>query len=481
MFAKFVFFASLLVCSFSILVSVKCSEVSDPSLALDSDSDSDSEFFTLPINFERYNIIQESLDELGASADNFSMEIMTELTFGYEEITIRNLVIDMVKESKTDPIDRAICIEKLEKAIRKYDKNQRSASKLNQLAKIISKNFILAPDGDKLKIVDQQTTVTPKSQLTQYPLLDDVFHPDKMLFIETVEQLKLGKFSEEFSRGILLYGPPGVGKNEIVEAMVHESGCHIFGATASELVSRYQGSGSEAIKSIFAQARAVEPGRGVIVLIDELQSVTPVISDKNAPVAHTYSGQDYDNTLTQLWIEYDRCLKEGHDNIMIIATCNEFDRIDERIRGRFDCVEFSYPDKLGTIEILKNKSKHYDVPLSKSELKKYAVAMEGLSGRDLTKFIKNVKRYTRNGKKKEEALELSARHQVKVTEDAKPTEAPNNRFEQLKNEALRGTAYGAGTALGGTLVAGAVTVFLFGIKKILGGSQKQNVGSVQQS
>ena len=48
----------------------------------------------------------------------------------------------------------------------------------------------------------------------------------------------------------------------------------------SGLVSKYQGSGAGTIKSIFDQARAVESGKGVIVLVDELQSLTPVTRDK---------------------------------------------------------------------------------------------------------------------------------------------------------------------------------------------------------
>ncbi len=256
-----------------------------------------------------------------------------------------------------------------------------------------------SPDSDPLRLVGQQKKTISKSQRTQHPLVKDVYHPDPTIFSEIAKQLKAGKFYEDFLRGILLYGPPGVGKNEMIKAIVNESGCRIFIAKASSVVSGHQGSGAEAIESIFDQARAVERGKGVIVLVDELQSLTPVTSDKNVPPAYNNSGLDHANALTQLWLEYD----EEHDNIMIIATCNQFDRIDERIRGRFNCIKFPYPDEPGTIEILKNKSKHYGIPLSKSELKEYVKRMKGLSGRDLTKFIREAKKYTGRGKKKKEA------------------------------------------------------------------------------
>ncbi len=480
MFAKSLLFTSLLVCSCSIFVSIKGSEThdygsslaivkdlnsSDPLSTLDSDSDSDDELM-LPVDREIYYIIQRTLNKLGASADELLMKIMVELMLSFDETTIKNLVTDMVTESKTNSIDRKICLNKLKEIIHKCDEKHIALAKLDQLAAIILENFPLAQDGDKPKIIDQQKTIPPKSQPKQYPLLDDVFHPDKEIFAETVEQLKTGKFSKEFSKGILLYGPPGVGKNEMVEAIIHESGCRIFTMDGSGLVSKYQGSGAGTIKLIFDQARAVEPGKGVIVLIDELQNVTPMTRDKNVQVAHTRSGQDYEDAITQLWLEYDRCMKDGNDNIMIIATCNQFERIDERIRGRFDCIEFSYPDEQGTIEILKNKSKHYGIPLSKPELEEYAARMKGLSGRDLNKFIKNAKKYTGRGKSKKEALELSVRDQKNATGNANPTKT-NNRFEQFKDEVLRGSGYGVGTALGGAAVAGTLALVGWGIKTIL--------------
>ena len=166
MFAKSLLFSSLLVCSFSIFVNVKASNTPD----------SDDKFLTLPINFERYNIIQATLDELGASATEPLMKNMMELTLGYEETTIKNLVIDIVKESKTNPIDREICLKNLAKAIHKYDKKHIADSKINQLAVIILENFPSAQDGDKPQTINLQKTITSKNQPSSYPLLDLTRH-----------------------------------------------------------------------------------------------------------------------------------------------------------------------------------------------------------------------------------------------------------------------------------------------------------------
>ena len=126
MFVKSILFTSLLVCSCSIFVSVKGSETHDHGFSLTivkdlnpsdplstSDSDSDDDLWMLPVNRERYYIIQGTLDELRASADELLMKIMVELTLGYDEVTIKNLVTDMATESKTNSIDQKICLKKL--------------------------------------------------------------------------------------------------------------------------------------------------------------------------------------------------------------------------------------------------------------------------------------------------------------------------------------------------------------------------------
>ena len=454
--AKSILFASLLVYLFSISVSIKGSEASDPGSSLvsvkdlnpfappstlDSDSDSDDGFLPLPVSFERYDIIQETLVELEASADESLMRIMMELTFGFDKTTIKNLVTDMVKKSKADSIDRKICFTELAKAIRKHDLKQRAVLKLKRLEKIGLENFSLALDGDKPKIIDQQKTtsqqktITPESRPKPYPLLKDMVHQKMILFKAAAKQLEAGKFEEGFRRGMLLYGPPGSGKTTMVKAMANESNSCFFKISASKLVSKYQGSGAEAIREIFAKAKAVEAGKGVIVFVDELESLSPRTTDKDIKLAHRYAGQDHTNSLTQIWTEYDDC-SENHGNILIVAASNKFGVIDKRIRDRFRCIEFSCPDKDDAYKILENKAQHYNVSLTKKELQHHVKRMKNLSGRELATFIEDVKGYISEGESKEEALKLVVKEQAGNKGNAKSSKGA---FEEV-NKALEGPA-----------------------------------------
>jgi len=381
-------------------------------------------YLKCPMADERRGVVEEILLLVKKSASESLIQEIVELTEYYDVHTVKKLVISMAKKSKTDSLDRNSCIGKLKKAINSIDLEHIKKFKLAQIEAITARKS-LPKEGD------EQETITKNRKGKKYPLLNDVFHENKILFTDAVKRLKKGKLIDESQRGILLYGPPGVGKNAMVEAIANESDCYIFRIKASGLVDPYQGSGAKKIHSIFSEAKKklVETGKGVIVLIDELQTLAPVTTDKNVGPAHKHSGQDYNSTLAQIWTEYDECLRDN-DNILIIVTCNKFELIDKRIRDRLKCIKFSYPDRKGIVEILINKSKHYDIILSESELKGYVKRMDGLSGRELTNFINDTETYIRSGKRKEEALELSAADQFKTRDDARLQEQPEGGWKE---------------------------------------------------
>ncbi|MCL1821629.1 MAG: AAA family ATPase [Prolixibacteraceae bacterium] len=71
-------------------------------------------------------------------------------------------------------------------------------------------------------------------------------------------------------KGVLLYGPPGTGKTLLAKAMAGESNVAFIAAVASAFVTKYQGSGPEAVRDLFNRARRYAPA---IVFIDEIDAV----------------------------------------------------------------------------------------------------------------------------------------------------------------------------------------------------------------
>ena len=354
------------------------------------------------------------------------------------------------------------------------------------IALLISVSTILRVEASQEWSMDHKVSFvvqTSGSNNTKYPLLDDLFHAKKIFFIDAAEQLKIGAFRKESWRSMLLYGPSGMGKHALIEAMVHESDCHTLKIDCSELVKHCQEVAVETIKTIFSEAKAIDGGKGVIVLIDEIQSLAPIITDEDRR-------KDYADTLTQILTEYDDCLK-NNNNIFIIATCNKLELADKRIRDRFKCIEFSYPDRMGTYEILKNKAQYYKVFIFEAELQHYATRMQGLSGRELTAFIRNTKTYFSNGASQKEALELAANEHLQAINEVKSREneiLKNEMIDDIKLGAVRsitalsialwaktlwiglvkGEMLGTGVfALGVTIISVAQGAFYFGKIKML--------------
>lgn len=71
-------------------------------------------------------------------------------------------------------------------------------------------------------------------------------------------------------KGVLLYGPPGTGKTMLAKAMAGESDVAFIPSVASAFVTKYQGSGPEAVRALFKKARRYAPA---ILFIDEIDAV----------------------------------------------------------------------------------------------------------------------------------------------------------------------------------------------------------------
>jgi ATP-dependent metalloprotease FtsH len=71
-------------------------------------------------------------------------------------------------------------------------------------------------------------------------------------------------------KGVLLYGPPGTGKTMLARAMAGESDVAFIPASAVSFVTKWQGSGQESVRTLFARARRYAPS---IIFIDEIDAI----------------------------------------------------------------------------------------------------------------------------------------------------------------------------------------------------------------
>jgi ATP-dependent metalloprotease FtsH len=142
------------------------------------------------------------------------------------------------------------------------------------------------------------------------------------------------KMNVKLPRGVLLVGPPGVGKTMIAKAVAGEANVPFFYQSGAGFVQIYVGMGAKRVRELFSTAKSNAPS---IVFIDEIDAVGKARGGMR--------NDERETTLNQLLIEMDGF--EDNSGIIVIAATNRLEMIDEALlrSGRFDRRIFvSLPD-----------------------------------------------------------------------------------------------------------------------------------------
>jgi len=168
------------------------------------------------------------------------------------------------------------------------------------------------------------------------PLKSDVSFSDiggisdvKMELEEIIDFMKNPKryknFGARMPKGVLLVGPPGVGKTMIAKAVANAADVPFYYQSGASFVQIYVGMGAKRVHELFAAAKKNAPS---IIFIDEIDAV-----------GKKRDGQRNDEreaTLNQLLTEMDGF--EGSSGVIVIAATNKIDVLDSALlrAGRFD-------------------------------------------------------------------------------------------------------------------------------------------------
>jgi SpoVK/Ycf46/Vps4 family AAA+-type ATPase len=179
-------------------------------------------------------------------------------------------------------------------------------------------------------------------------------------------------------RGVLLTGPPGVGKTTIALMAARMAMANIFSVRGTDLLSSVVGESEVKLQRLFAAARASAPS---IILLDRIESVAPVRG------FDTSSEQSSDRLLSSLLVELDG-VGGPREVVMVIATTDAKSSIDPALLrpGRMDIhIDVPLPDEPARRAILLSKLAEMPVPAPEAEEVAHAIAASsaGMSGADL--------------------------------------------------------------------------------------------------
>ena len=119
-------------------------------------------------------------------------------------------------------------------------------------------------------------------------------------------------------KGVLLVGPPGVGKTLISKAVAGEANVPFFYQSGASFVHIYVGMGAKRVSELFRKAKQMAPS---IIFIDEIDAVGKSRGELR--------NDEREATLNQLLTEMDGF--EDSSGVIVIGATNKIEMLDEAL------------------------------------------------------------------------------------------------------------------------------------------------------
>ncbi|TCU74894.1 ATP-dependent Zn protease [Bradyrhizobium sp. R2.2-H] len=209
--------------------------------------------------------------------------------------------------------------------------------------------------------------------------------------VADLQEYRAGRLDwEAIEKGLLLVGPPGVGKTQFARAVAKSANVPLVATSVADWnASAYLSGTLAAIKSCFAQARQLAP---CVLFIDELDG----ISDR-ATLTNEY--KEYWTQIVNLLLEQLAGV-EDRPGVVVIGATNHAEHIDAAVRraGRLDrTIEIELPDTDSLAQIFRFHLG--ETALKGVDLTPAALAAVGRTGADVEAWVRRARSHARREKR----------------------------------------------------------------------------------
>ncbi len=206
----------------------------------------------------------------------------------------------------------------------------------------------------KPKAQEEQKEVIEEGQIKKLAFYKSTTKFDKVIGLEKVKRYLMdnvvlaiqrpdlfSKYGKKMGIGLLLYGPPGVGKTYIANAIAGEAGANVIVARINQIVDMYTGNTEKNLHAIFEQGRKNTP---CLIVFDEVDALG---------VKRSGGGEGGESSAMRLAVNQFLVEMNGveanPEGIFVIGMTNQPWDMDPALKrsGRFGDSQYLAPPKFG--------------------------------------------------------------------------------------------------------------------------------------
>jgi len=177
-------------------------------------------------------------------------------------------------------------------------------------------------------------------------------------------------------KGVLMHGPPGVGKTMMARACAAQTSATFLKLAGPQLVQMFIGDGAKIVRDAFALAKEKAPA---VIFIDELDAIGTKRFDSD-----TSGDREVQRTMLELLNQLDGF--SSAEDIKVIAATNRPDILDPALlrSGRLDRkIEFPLPNEEARVQIMKIHSRKMNVSKKDVNFQELARSTDEFNGAQL--------------------------------------------------------------------------------------------------